>query len=111
MIERGYGFRWNSYLRSDHVDDETIELMHESGCEGVFLGMESGSDVVLEAMNKTARRRHYAYVIPRLKDAGIVHPFAGRLAGRAYQPLNSTLTIAEAIERAFHAHQEALGRI
>ena len=72
MIERGYGFRWNSYLRSDHVDDETIELMHESGCEGVFLGMESGSDVVLEAMNKTARRRHYAYVIPRLKDAGIV---------------------------------------
>lgn len=72
MIRRRFGFRWNSYLRADHVDDECIALMRDSGCEGVFLGVESGSDTILAAMNKTARRRHYLDVIPKLRTAGIV---------------------------------------
>lgn len=72
MIRKNYGFRWNSYLRADHVDDECIELMGRSNCEGVFLGIESGSDRMLKAMNKTARREHYLRVIPRLRDVGII---------------------------------------
>ena len=71
MIRNGYGFRWNSYLRADHADQECIDLMAESGCEGVFLGVESGSDRILTAMNKTARREHYMRVIPQLRAAGI----------------------------------------
>lgn len=72
MIRNNYGFRWNSYLRSDHTDLECIELMRESGCEGVFLGAESGSDTMLKNMNKTSRREHYLRAIPRLREAGIV---------------------------------------
>ncbi|MGP4096444.1 PhpK family radical SAM P-methyltransferase [Nonomuraea sp. KM90] len=72
MIRKNYGFRWNSFYRSDHGDDETIELMAEAGCEGVFLGVESGSDQMLKAMNKTARRRDYLRAIPRLRQVGIV---------------------------------------
>jgi radical SAM PhpK family P-methyltransferase len=71
MIKNGYGYRWNSYLRSDHVDEEAIELMRDSGCEGVFLGAESGSDQMLQKMNKTSRRKDYLRVIPLLKQAGI----------------------------------------
>jgi radical SAM PhpK family P-methyltransferase len=71
MIRNGYGFRWNSYLRADHVDAECIDLMQRSGCEGVFLGVESGSDRMLKAMNKTARREHYMCVIPQLRASGI----------------------------------------
>jgi radical SAM PhpK family P-methyltransferase len=72
MIRNGYGFRWNSYLRADHVDTESVELMGESGCEGVFLGAESGSERVLRAMNKTALPEHYLRLIPSLKKAGIL---------------------------------------
>jgi radical SAM PhpK family P-methyltransferase len=72
MIDRQYGFRWNCFYRSDHGDQEVIELMAEAGCEGVFLGTESGSDAVLEVMNKTARRADYMRAIPQLKKAGIV---------------------------------------
>jgi radical SAM PhpK family P-methyltransferase len=72
MIRNQYGFRWNSYLRADHVDDEAIELMARSGCEGVFLGVESGSDRILTLMNKTSRRGHYQKIIPQLRDAGII---------------------------------------
>jgi radical SAM PhpK family P-methyltransferase len=72
MIRNGYGFKWNSYLRCDHVDEECVELMKESGCEGVFLGMESGSETILEEMNKTARAKDYLRVIPLLRKAGIL---------------------------------------
>ena len=72
MIRNKYDFKWNSYLRSDHVDEEAIGLMRESGCEGVFLGAESGSDTILERMNKTSRRKDYLKVIPLLKAAGII---------------------------------------
>ena len=72
MIRNDYGFRWNSFLRADHVDDECIALMKQSGCEGVFLGVESGSDAMLKRMNKTSRSAHYRRVIPQLRDAGIL---------------------------------------
>lgn len=72
MIRNQYGFKWNSFYRSDHGDEETIELMRDAGCEGVFLGMESGCDAQLERMNKTARTKHYRKTIAMLRDAGIV---------------------------------------
>ena len=72
MIRNDYRFRWNSNLRADHVDAECIELMRDSGCEGVFLGIESGSNVVLKMMNKTSRAEHYRRVIPWLRAAGIL---------------------------------------
>ncbi|HEY9435687.1 MAG TPA: PhpK family radical SAM P-methyltransferase [Blastocatellia bacterium] len=71
MIRNRYDFRWNCFYRSDHGDEETIDLMGRAGCEGVFLGVESGSDRMLSLMNKAARRRNYAEAIPRLHAAGI----------------------------------------
>jgi radical SAM PhpK family P-methyltransferase len=71
MIERKYDFRWNCFYRSDHGDEEVIELMAEAGCEGVFLGVESGSDRMLEHMNKSARQKDYLKAIPHLKKVGI----------------------------------------
>lgn len=71
MIANNYGFKWNSFYRSDHGDPETIELMGRAGCEGVFLGIESGSDVMLKRMNKTSRRKNYETAIPLLQAAGV----------------------------------------
>jgi anaerobic magnesium-protoporphyrin IX monomethyl ester cyclase len=71
MIENNYGFKWNSFYRSDHGDEQTIELMAKAGCEGVFLGVESGSDAQLQRMNKTSRRKHYMKAIPAFREVGI----------------------------------------
>lgn len=71
MIRNKYGFKWNSFYRSDHGDEEAIELMGKAGCEGVFLGVESGSDSIMQLMNKTSRRKDYLKAIPLLKQAGI----------------------------------------
>ncbi len=71
MINNNYGFKWNSFYRSDHGDEATIELMAAAGCEGVFLGVEAGSNEMLQKMNKTARREHYMKSIPLLREAGV----------------------------------------
>ncbi len=71
MIRNKYPFKWNSFYRSDHGDEEVIELMARAGCEGVFLGAESGSDEMLARMKKTARRKHYQNAIPAFNACGI----------------------------------------
>ncbi|MGH1540698.1 MAG: PhpK family radical SAM P-methyltransferase [Arenicella sp.] len=72
MIRNDYGFKWNSFYRSDHGDAETIELMAKAGCEGIFLGIESGSDTILEKMNKKSRAKHYREAISLCREHGIV---------------------------------------
>lgn len=72
MIKKDYRFDWFSYFRCSNADDETFELMAESGCKGVFLGVESGSPSVLKNMNKAATIERYAEGIKRLKAHGIL---------------------------------------
>lgn len=72
MIEKDYGFNWFSYFRCSNSDEEAIELMAESGCKGVFLGIESGSPRILKNMNKHATIEKYAQGIGWLREAGIL---------------------------------------
>jgi radical SAM PhpK family P-methyltransferase len=97
MIKNRYGFKWNSYLRSDHADEEAIELMGEAGCEGVFLGVESGSDIMLEKMNKSSRRKDYLRVIPQLRDAGISQytSIIVGFPGETYETVQETISFLE----------------
>lgn len=67
MIRRKYSFNWFSYFRCSNSDEEAIELMAESGCKGVFLGVESGSPSVLANMNKAATIEKYAQGIEWLR--------------------------------------------
>ncbi|HEU5229916.1 MAG TPA: PhpK family radical SAM P-methyltransferase [Ktedonobacteraceae bacterium] len=108
MIRNKYGFKWNSYFRSDHADEEAIELMGQAGCEGVFLGVESGSDQLLQRMNKTARRRHYAKAIPLLKAAGIsthANLIIG-FPGETYETVQETMDFIETAQPDFFRAQQ-----
>jgi len=52
LKQSGEKFRWNCSARTDCIDDELIDLMAETGCEGIFFGIDSGSDRVQEMINK-----------------------------------------------------------
>ena len=52
LVRKEYGFKWHSYIRSQFLDKEIVELMVESGCDGVMLGIESGNQEMLDRMNK-----------------------------------------------------------
>lgn len=107
MIRNKYEFKWNCFYRSDHGDEETIELMGKAGCEGVFLGVESGSDKMLEVMNKTSRRRNYLEAIPLLRKAGI-STYASLIVGfpgETYDTVQETIDFIEEAKPDFYRAQ------
>jgi radical SAM PhpK family P-methyltransferase len=71
MIEAKFHFRWVSFFRCSNADDEAFELMKQSGCLGVFLGIESGDQGILNAMRKSAKLERYRYGISRLNELDI----------------------------------------
>jgi radical SAM PhpK family P-methyltransferase len=71
MIKKQYNFNWFSYFRCSNSDEEAFDLMAESGCKGVFLGIESGSPSILKNMNKAATIERYAEGIKMLKERNI----------------------------------------
>ena len=53
LIEaRGIDIRWNARTRINLVDRELLTAMKRAGCYALHLGIESGTDRVLELMNK-----------------------------------------------------------
>jgi radical SAM PhpK family P-methyltransferase len=72
MIRKQYGFRWFSYFRCANADDECFDLMAAAGCMGVFLGIESGDDRILKAMNKVASVEKYMKGIRELNARDII---------------------------------------
>lgn len=80
MIKNQFDFNWFSYFRCSNSDDEAFDLMAESGCKGVFLGIESGDQSILVNMNKSAKIERYRYGIARLKERDI-KAFASIIVG------------------------------
>lgn len=72
MIRNRFDFNWFSFFRCANADDEAFDLMAESGCKGVFLGIESGDARILKNMNKFADPGRYSYGIAKLKERGIL---------------------------------------
>lgn len=72
MIEADLRIPWYSFLRCQFVDRQLVAKMRRSGCAGVFLGVESGSQKVLKNMRKGAKAEVYFNGIRWLKEEGIV---------------------------------------
>ena len=52
IIDSGLKITWSSNTRADTADDETASLMYKAGCRLVSIGVESGSQYMLEKMGK-----------------------------------------------------------
>ncbi|MBF0178042.1 MAG: radical SAM protein [Magnetococcales bacterium] len=66
-----HDFEWFSFLRVQYIDDDMARRMRDSGCRGVYLGLESANDTVLKNMNKKARAAQFARGLAHLKKHGI----------------------------------------
>jgi radical SAM PhpK family P-methyltransferase len=94
MIRKKYNFNWFSYFRCSNSDEEAIQLMAESGCKGVFLGIESGSPTILKNMNKAATIEKYTQGIEWLRQYGIM-TFGSFIVGF---PGETAATVQETID-------------
>jgi p-methyltransferase len=88
-----YDFEWYSFFRPQYADEETARLMKEAHCRGVFAGLESVDDQVLQNMHKAAKADQYRRGIEQLKKQDIrVH--ANFIVGFPGETESSAMKIA-----------------
>lgn len=52
IIESGLKITWSSNTRADTADEEMAELMYQAGCRLISIGVESGSQYILDKIGK-----------------------------------------------------------
>ncbi len=90
------GFRIVCNSRTDHVDPELLSLMHDAGIWMVGYGVESGSQRVLELMDKKTTVEKNRQAIVWTKEAGIqatAHMVIG-YPGETAQTIEETIDFA-----------------
>ncbi len=64
--------RWRCFVRSDKVDKETLALMKEAGCAEIGVGVESGSQNILDIVNKNTKVEDNTNLVKLCKEVGIL---------------------------------------
>jgi len=71
MIEKNFDIEWGCQTRVDHVDADLLSKMRKSGCGGLFFGMESASQVILDKCEKHQTVEQGRRAIKLTKELGI----------------------------------------
>lgn len=71
MLDEGFDFTWSSFARASALTPELARLMKSSGCEFLDLGLESGSQTILNNMDKRLRVEQSRDAVKMLNDHGI----------------------------------------
>jgi len=85
---------WDCGTRVDMLDRELLKMMHDAGCIAVWLGVESGSEAILGAMNKRIKldQTRLAYKIAHdvglMTIANVVLGFPGETEETALETIN-----------------------
>ena len=67
---RGLKFRWNARTRIDLLDDELLRAMRDAGCYMLHLGIESGTQRILDMMKKKTKLDQISKVVRDASDMG-----------------------------------------
>lgn len=71
-LEEDGGFAWTCFARADSLLRPGLpEAMRRAGCQWIFIGVESGSETLLAAMNKGCGRGEMLAGIAAAKKAGL----------------------------------------
>ena len=71
MLDQGFTFTWSTYARAGSLTPDVVPMMREAGCEFVNMGIESGSQVILDNMDKHLDREQVIDAIRLLNANGI----------------------------------------
>ncbi len=66
LIDSGLNIKWACSARVDSLDEEMIKVMKESGCSGIFLGIETGSPRMQKIINKNLKIDQINHIIELL---------------------------------------------
>lgn len=71
VIDRDIGLKWRCTARYDNLEPDLLKLMKRANCGGLYLGAESGSDRMLDTMNKRITAAQIKEISQMVRDAGL----------------------------------------
>jgi len=80
LLQKKINISWACETRVDNLSRELIALMARAGCRAFYLGIESGSQRVLDYLNKGITVKQIVDAITWSKDAGI-NAYCSLIAG------------------------------
>jgi len=100
LVKSGLDIPWTCNLRVDYIDREVLTRMRDAGCWQVSVGIESGSQEILDAINKgtTVKQNLDATYLCRDLGLGVMGLFMVGVFKETKQTLDMTLDF---IDKAF----------
>ncbi|PBQ34879.1 B12-binding domain-containing radical SAM protein [Sphingobacteriaceae bacterium] len=71
LLNRGISIPYEIITRADRMNEEVIQILKETGCFRVWIGAESGSQSVIDAMDRRVEVGMVREMIIKAKAAGI----------------------------------------
>lgn len=71
LTERNLHLPFETITREDRLDDETIDILATMGCYRLWVGAESGSQKILDAMDRRTDANRMRIIIAKLQARGI----------------------------------------
>ena len=72
MIKEKFGILWGCMTSSHYLDRRTAKMIQEAGCRQVSFGIESGSQRILDVLNKSVTVEQNREAIKICKEAGLL---------------------------------------
>lgn len=69
--DAGAGLTWSAECRIEVLDETTLDLMREAGCEVILVGIETGDDEVASRLGKHVRAERTRRILAHARRIGI----------------------------------------
>lgn len=103
-----FKFRWYAFFRAQYAEESLVRAMKESGCDGLYLGLESANDNILKRMNKKARVDDFKRGIALLKkyDITVFAAFIIGFPGETEETIDDNIKFIEETGIDFYSVKE-----
>ena len=102
FIERSFNLTWKMpNVSAWHLDNELLELMRISGCVGITVSVESGSERVLhKIIHKPLKLNIFPGIVKKCRELGIdiAANFVIGLPGETWDEIRQTFRVAEELD-------------
>ena len=97
---------WTAFSRVNTVDKETLQLMHEAGCDCVSFGIETGNPEMLKRIKKGITLDQARKAVGLCKEVGILPhaSFMVGLPGESPETLRDTAEFSKSLDMLYGFH-------
>lgn len=93
MFEENFGIEWSTVGRVNNVDEELLKRVKKAGCNYIVYGLESGSQKILDSMNKKTKVEQNKRAVEMAERVGLYqgNSFMIGMVGESEETFNETL--------------------